>query len=210
MKKTCTKCKRILDISRFHSDAQKRNGLYSSCNDCSNKQTRKKYAARKSQYHAARKVSITNTKNHNKIHGPKNPLTEKLCPGCGTVKPASTFGHESRSQSGLRPRCIQCTNDYNRDYRGTEQGRAVIHNSRHRRRSRMQDTFTAAELRRRLAAFGRKCAYCGGPYEELDHIIPLSRGGSNKISNIVPSCVHCNRSKRNLPVGQFLANIIHK
>ena len=55
---------------------------------------------------------------------------------------------------------------------------------------------------------GVKCAYCGntraGRYE-LDHIVPRSRGGSNRVSNLVVSCHDCNVRKGNLSVEKFLA-----
>lgn len=41
------------------------------------------------------------------------------------------------------------------------------------------------------------CAYCGEPGTATDHVIPLSRGGSNTTDNIVPCCIPCNSSKRN-------------
>lgn len=46
--------------------------------------------------------------------------------------------------------------------------------------------------------YGEKCAYCGKDAEvlEIEHIIPLSKGGENTFSNVVPSCVQCNRKKR--------------
>jgi 5-methylcytosine-specific restriction endonuclease McrA len=37
------------------------------------------------------------------------------------------------------------------------------------------------------------CAFCGGPYEEIEHVMPLSRGGEHSLANIVPSCIKCNR-----------------
>lgn len=37
------------------------------------------------------------------------------------------------------------------------------------------------------------CAFCGGPYEDIEHLVPLSRGGEHSLANIVPSCIECNR-----------------
>jgi hypothetical protein len=43
-----------------------------------------------------------------------------------------------------------------------------------------------------------QCAYCGSEENlTLDHIIPRSKGGSDKISNVVCSCEKCNHSKGN-------------
>jgi 5-methylcytosine-specific restriction endonuclease McrA len=43
------------------------------------------------------------------------------------------------------------------------------------------------------------CVYCGQkpPSVELhvDHVVPVVRGGSNDISNLVSSCAECNRGK---------------
>jgi 5-methylcytosine-specific restriction endonuclease McrA len=48
-----------------------------------------------------------------------------------------------------------------------------------------------------LEKFGRKCAYCGKkdiPLE-IEHIIPKSKGGSNRVSNLTISCRKCNMDK---------------
>lgn len=42
------------------------------------------------------------------------------------------------------------------------------------------------------------CQYCGerGKKLECDHVVPVSKGGSNDESNLVTACLPCNRSKR--------------
>ena len=44
---------------------------------------------------------------------------------------------------------------------------------------------------------GYKCHYCGNKTIdlEIDHVIPLSKGGSNKQGNLVLACQKCNREK---------------
>ena len=39
------------------------------------------------------------------------------------------------------------------------------------------------------------CRYCGGDAGGWDHVEPLSDGGANDISNLVPACFTCNRRK---------------
>ena len=39
------------------------------------------------------------------------------------------------------------------------------------------------------------CVYCGAPGEHVDHVHPLSRGGWEHVSNLVPACSSCNLSK---------------
>lgn len=42
------------------------------------------------------------------------------------------------------------------------------------------------------------CAYCGGPAEVVDHIIPVSRGGTKFRHNLAPACRRCNTDKSDL------------
>ena len=56
---------------------------------------------------------------------------------------------------------------------------------------------------------GRMCAYCGDTKAkryELDHIVPRSRGGANRVSNLVVSCRDCNVGKGNSTVEEFLSD----
>ena len=72
--------------------------------------------------------------------------------------------------------------------------------SRQRRRAREHNAageFTWSEFMRIAARFDYCCAYCGTKPERLDpdHVVPLSRGGSNMPSNLLPTCFLCNSSK---------------
>lgn len=50
------------------------------------------------------------------------------------------------------------------------------------------------------------CAYCGeiGKKFEGDHIIPISKGGTNELSNLTTACRKCNRQKKDKLVSEFL------
>lgn len=49
------------------------------------------------------------------------------------------------------------------------------------------------------------CQYCGkvGGKLEVDHKIPISRGGTNDFENLTTSCRKCNRQKRDKSVEDF-------
>ena len=72
----------------------------------------------------------------------------------------------------------------------------------HKRRARKAaapvNDFTAAQWREIKEAYGHRCVYCGRKMERLsqDHIIPLSKGGSHTVSNVVPACLSCNKKKQ--------------
>lgn len=43
---------------------------------------------------------------------------------------------------------------------------------------------------------GEACGYCGAELDlSRDHMVPLSRGGDDSITNIAPACLTCNSSK---------------
>ena len=49
------------------------------------------------------------------------------------------------------------------------------------------------------------CKYCGsrkGPYE-VDHVIPVTKGGTDDLKNLVASCRRCNRQKKNKSLEEF-------
>jgi len=50
-----------------------------------------------------------------------------------------------------------------------------------------------------------RCAYCGQPDVplQIEHIIPKSRGGSNRVSNLTIACAPCNRQKGNRTADEF-------
>lgn len=56
-----------------------------------------------------------------------------------------------------------------------------------------------ASLSRR-AVFVRdnfECQYCGHPAQNVDHVIPRSRGGGHTWENVVAACRRCNARKEN-------------
>src|SRR3954452_10341135 len=46
-----------------------------------------------------------------------------------------------------------------------------------------------------FARDGNRCAYCRGPAETIDHVLPRSRGGPHAWDNVVAACARCNHSK---------------
>jgi|SRR6476661_547218 len=51
------------------------------------------------------------------------------------------------------------------------------------------------------------CAYCGqrGGVLEVDHIQPVSKGGTNAYDNLTTACLKCNRRKRDKSAEEFRA-----
>ncbi len=67
-------------------------------------------------------------------------------------------------------------------------------------------SYTVYDILEKLQRYWNTCYWC---FEylicyEIDHVIPLSRGGSNDKNNIEISCRACNRQKHNKFVGEWL------
>lgn len=78
-----------------------------------------------------------------------------------------------------------------------ERARLIARTGWVNRRAKLRNAgkITPAEVSTVRAA--NKCAACGQPHEhmEIDHIVAISRGGRNHISNLQLLCRPCNRSK---------------
>lgn len=61
-----------------------------------------------------------------------------------------------------------------------------------------EGSHTRADVRRQYVMQGGKCFWCDrvlGEAFHIDHLIPISRGGTNGPENIVAACAPCNLSK---------------
>ncbi len=56
------------------------------------------------------------------------------------------------------------------------------------------------------------CIYCGSKPPsvvlEIDHLLPVSKGGTNSIDNLVCSCFNCNRGKSNKELTSVPASLV--
>jgi 5-methylcytosine-specific restriction endonuclease McrA len=84
------------------------------------------------------------------------------------------------------------------------QHRAAIRNRRARLKG-VGGTHTSSDIARLFKRQDGRCVYCNARLEryEVDHIIPVSRGGSNWPSNLQLLCMRCNRSKQNKLPEEF-------
>jgi 5-methylcytosine-specific restriction endonuclease McrA len=93
-------------------------------------------------------------------------------------------------------------NDANRrSYRNnTETHRMCSRNYKARVRAGREGIVRSSDLKRILAEQKWRCAICGemlGSDKELDHKIPISKGGKHMVENVQWTCRRCNRKKGN-------------
>lgn len=138
----------------------------------------------------------------------------KPCSHCKQGKNASAFRKDRTKFDGLDCTCKECriakarlverSCDRLASYR--QKAKAWVQQNRDRKRAytakyaktlrEARGNFTTAEWNALCASFGGMCACCGEKKRvTVDHILPLSMGGSNDIANIQPLCQSCNSAK---------------
>lgn len=109
--------------------------------------------------------------------------------------PHATAEYSKRYYARHRDRCAA------KDRRYREENYEKVIACVERRRAReltAEGEFTGRDIIALIRQFGRTCFYCGASKLkkfDVDHFIPLARGGSNWPSNLVISCKPCNASK---------------
>ena len=137
----------------------------------------------------------------------------KTCVLCNRELSIDNFYDAKRSL------CIECERKTARQrmrlYRRTLRGKAAQALTDARKTIRknnydVKDDLTVDELVEALEFFDT-CAYCGKPFTSLsdmsiEHIVPLSKGGDNTISNICIVHKSCNSKKQDRDVAEVFGN----
>ena len=53
--------------------------------------------------------------------------------------------------------------------------------------------------------FDNRCAYCGDPWEQIEHATAICRGGGTTLANCLPACERCNSMKHQHSLEYLLA-----
>lgn len=91
----------------------------------------------------------------------------------------------------------------------TDESYRLYHRSKSKRRKAQQRGSTALmlspdQLWRRWVEFDHRCAYCGtGGDLQVEHVMPISKGGEHHLGNVVPACQRCNFSKGKADAEQW-------
>lgn len=183
--KVCTACRVEKSIDAFSPDNTRKDGYRSQCKECTAKRIaewRKKHPdlvksrnkATRKKYHAER-IQRDREYYHKNIEERRRRAREYYWRKRDQVR---------KNQSEWARQNPEAKNAVNRRRRTRELGGEGSH--------------TAADIERIYKAQKGRCYYCGKKAKlTVDHIVPLSRGGTNDPSNIVGACEHCNSSKGN-------------
>lgn len=176
--KTCSTCKEELDASRFVKDKSRKDGLYPTCKSC------------KAVYFKAHHIRNRQKKIDTAATWYVNNKDRKAA-------------YDSEYRSITRDR----HNELNRIWyaNNLEHARKLAIDSASRRRAKKYTNgvylVTVKEVARILS---NPCFYCSAVGTvELDHVVPIARGGTHSIGNLVAACRRCNASKGSKTITEW-------
>ncbi|MDK8171763.1 HNH endonuclease signature motif containing protein [Curtobacterium citreum] len=70
--------------------------------------------------------------------------------------------------------------------------------------------FTPEQFAARMEYFAWRCWMCGNEGRTLDHVKPVSKGGSHMLANFRPACLPCNSGKQAKWLGPVWANSLRR
>lgn len=204
--KICTKCKIEKPISEFHKKLSSKDGFQSRCKECFKNRPSKQYD-----------INIVNE------HIKKG--TRKTCCKCEVEKPVTEFHKDKKSKDGYNTQCKECRNKASAEWykRNKEKKKASCKKWEDANKDKRWNIYT--KRKDLMSSIGKikikeynianiyfkdKCIYCNGKYfvtdkrKGFDHIISISKGGINDITNIVKCCKECNSKKKDLDLEIFL------
>ena len=191
--KQCSRCGETKQLDAFSADTRYLGGRKGQCRACINEIKRERRGRpRDSKWDAEGRV----------------------CNDCGRYLPWSSYGVNARAATGYNYRCRKCVSVRTKAYKDSrsEEKKAQDSIARQlwrqvnrdsgvlseaRRRAAVRFTVTRRDLRRLMDRQRGICNVCNETLKvpQVDHIIPLARGGTHGIGNLQYLCALCNQRK---------------
>ena len=174
--KRCTECGEVKQTSEFYKCNKVKSGLKANCKQCDrNRAKRYRLDNPEKTKAAVSSWRARNTEHERQYRADNADRIRANCARWASENPEMLKANQAR-------------------YRG--QNRNKRKNREHIRRTKKSDSSARLVTERDLAKMLMKpCIYCGAQSAHIDHIIPLSRGGTHSIGNLAPACQWCNLSK---------------
>ncbi len=169
--KCCTGCGVWKAKSGYHRSRHAKDGLASSCKVCKNWASYLQRLRTPERLRAQKKAwSIAHAAEIKKRRAEQRRLNREAINAAKREKYANTYAKEPQKYLS----------------------------SVHKRRALVEDggSYSQEEWDALCARYGNKCLWCDAKTAlTVDHVVPLSQGGSNTIDNLQPLCARCNRAK---------------
>lgn len=205
--KLCNKCNTTKEITEFQKDKSKKDGFYPSCKECRKKSldnplTKQKKKEYMKKYWQENKEKLIE---QNKQY--RNENLDKCLETCRNYyKNNKEKCLENKQEYYLKNK--ETIKQYRKEYRNNmteeqiqkERLRSIVRG--HKRRKVTGNHLSIKIIRELLEQYKYKCYYCNSKIihternsYHIDHYVPIAKGGTAEISNLVISCPTCNMSK---------------
>ena len=210
--KVCGTCQARKPLEMFSRHKGQSDGRQRRCKSCVKAwyaENREAVIARVSDYKAANTDRVLEAK---KKYRAENPDKVKAQSRAAYLARADYYRAQTRAARYANPEAHRVSSNEWAE-KNPERVRAIKSRYKHKRRA-LEDAspfkVTARDLARTYERMGRKCTYCHKTFDTFrsahwDHVVPVSRGGSFGIGNLVPVCVSCNSSKQDKTVTEWRA-----
>lgn len=179
--KKCSKCNEYKYVDNFSKSKSLKDGLLSECKNCRNLRNRERYSNNKDFYKKYHKEKYEENKNYYKSYYKEYYQVNK-----------------------------EHYKEYKKEYRNSEKGKLINIKKAHKYKSLKRSnggSYTNDEYNTMLSFFNYRCAYTGEILTKdnlhIDHIVPISKGGTSYIYNLVPSINYANMSKHNSDMEEW-------
>lgn len=224
MKKFCNGCKIDKNIEDFGVNSKSKDGLKSRCRDCLRAENRV-YAKSQREIPERRVLLNKRNKDYKKRSRIENPQLFKnqmsLHKKTFEIKhPGRISEQRKKYYNNNRDKEIKSGKEWaknnpdkikkyskNTYIKNPNRFKLNANKRRAHKKNALTQKFSKDQLDQRMSVFGNKCIYCGGPFQQIDHLIPISKGGPHCLSNFRPSCRSCNNKKSNKNAKEWLAYI---
>lgn len=216
--KRCSSCKEMKPRSEYHKLSRAKDGLASQCKTCcaiAVAKSREKYGRKRDKAkakEAGRRWRENNSEKYREMKALSDKKYRQNHPD--VIARIRKRGYE-KNREAIRQKAREnydpdkAKEQYQR-FKLSPQYKSKAAAKNQRRLARLRDlpnTLSSQQWDDCQVYFGNACAYCGQRKElEMEHFIPLASPHcpGTVVTNIVPSCYQCNRSKQDKKPHKWL------
>lgn len=196
--KICSRCKKLKPFNCFHKSSKSLSGFRVDCKECRAKDGAKYYLENSEKIKTNTKIyrlkNPEKCKEMNKKYFAENP--EKK------VHYSKKYRLANKDKLSANNKKYHLNNKERRYISGKQWRKNNPDRCRNyrisRRAQKLANGIYKVSIKEIQKLYQSPCIYCGSSnLIEIDHVIPISRGGQHSIGNLVPACKKCNRNKSN-------------
>lgn len=136
-------------------------------------------------------------------------MEKKKCKKCGELKPISIDYFNQLPSGGFRGTCKNCMALNTKSHYYADPSKVMDRVKKYKDQIKIAGgSYAPEDIMKIRQKLGDKCRYCGAPLSgggEVDHIVPVSRGGVNSADNLTLACRSCNRDKHSKTAEEFIS-----